>query len=53
VDWYNKGRCHESLDTKRYLQTKEEAFWRRLPEENIIGSFYRNFEGEINMKCVA
>jgi len=37
VDWYNKRRYHESLDTKRYLQT---------PEESILGNFYRNLEGE-------
>jgi putative transposase len=50
VDWYNKRRYHESLDTKRYLQTPEEAFWSRLPEESILGNFYRNLEGEINVE---
>ena len=50
VDWYNKRRYHESLDAKRYLQTPEEAFWRRLPEESILGNFYKNLEGEINVE---
>jgi transposase InsO family protein len=46
VSWYNKRRYHESSDTKRYLQKPEEAFWRRLPEESILGNFYKNLEGE-------
>ncbi len=37
VDWYNNVRFHESLDTKWYLQTPEEAFWGRLPEEVKVG----------------
>jgi len=50
VEWYNKRSYYESLDTKHYLQTPEEAFWSRLPEESILGNFYRNFEGEINVE---
>ncbi|MGC8619497.1 MAG: IS481 family transposase, partial [Thermoplasmata archaeon] len=41
VEWYNKVRYHESLDTDYYLQTPEEAFWSRLPEESKLGNFYR------------
>ena len=31
VYWYNNVRFHESLNTKHYLQTPEDAFWSRLP----------------------
>jgi transposase InsO family protein len=41
VEWYNKVRYHESLDTDYYLQRPEEAFWSRLPEESKLGNFYR------------
>ncbi|MDP8011528.1 MAG: hypothetical protein ACP5JU_04130 [Minisyncoccia bacterium] len=41
MEWYNKVRYHESLDTDYYLQTPEEAFWSRLPEESKLGNFYR------------
>jgi len=37
VYWYNNVRFHESLDTKRYLQTPEDAFWSRLPIEVRVG----------------
>jgi len=50
VDWYNKGRYLESLDKKSYLQTPEEAFWGKLPEENIQGNFNRNFGGKLIME---
>ncbi|MHC1587457.1 MAG: hypothetical protein ACXQTX_03135, partial [Candidatus Syntropharchaeia archaeon] len=30
-------RFHESLDTKHYLQTPEDAFWSRLPVEARLG----------------
>ncbi|MEA3488577.1 MAG: hypothetical protein U9R10_04920 [Euryarchaeota archaeon] len=33
IEWYNTVATHESLDTKWYLQTPEEAFWGRLPVE--------------------
>ncbi|MGC9176707.1 MAG: DDE-type integrase/transposase/recombinase, partial [Thermoplasmata archaeon] len=41
VEWYNKVRYHESLDTDYYLQTPVEAFWSRLPEESKLGNFYK------------
>jgi putative transposase len=41
VNWYNRVRYHESLDTDYYLQTPEEAFWSRLPEESKLGNFYK------------
>jgi len=50
LDNINAKLQHESLDAKRYLQRPEEAFWRRLPEESILGNFYRNLEGEINVE---
>jgi len=37
VYWYNNLRFHESLDTKHYLQTPEDAFWSRLPVEVRVG----------------
>ena len=37
IEWYNTVRPHESLDTKWYLQTPEEAFWGRLPVEVRVG----------------
>ena len=41
-DCYNRYRddfdgFHESLDTKHYLQTPEDAFWSRLPVEARLG----------------
>ena len=33
LDWYNSTRYHESLDEKHYLQTPEDAFWSRMPQE--------------------
>jgi len=37
VYWYNNVRFHESLDTKYYLQTPEDAFWSKLPLEVRVG----------------
>jgi len=36
IRWYNEIRPHESLNWKR-LETPHEAFWRKMPEENILG----------------
>ena len=41
--WYNHIRPHESLDTKWYIQTPDQAFWSRLPSENILGLAARTF----------
>jgi len=39
--WYNTVRFHESLDTKWGISTPEEAFWRKLPPECLLGLFLR------------
>jgi putative transposase len=48
VNWYNKVRFHESLDTKWYLQTPDIAFWSRLPEGCKLGMFLNRMETELN-----
>ncbi len=48
IEWYNTIRYHQSLDTKYYLQTPEDAFWSRLPEESKLRMFYALVEGEKN-----
>ncbi len=50
VNWYNTTRFHESLDTKHYLQTPEDAFWSRLPEGCKLNIFLKRMEAEINVK---
>jgi len=44
VYWYNDVRFHESLDTKHYLQTPEDAFWSRLPVEARLGVVFKLFD---------
>ena len=44
VYWYNDVRFHESLDTKHYLQTPEDAFWSRLPVEARLGVAFKLFD---------
>jgi len=44
VYWYNNIRFHESLDTKHYLQTPEDAFWSRLPVEARLGVAFKLFD---------
>ena len=44
VYWYNNVRFHESLDTKHYLQTPEDAFWSRLPVEARLGVAFKLFD---------
>ena len=44
VYWYNNVRFHESLDTKWYLQTPEDAFWSRLPVEVRVGLAAKLFD---------
>jgi len=44
VYWYNNVRFHESLDTKWYLQTPEDAFWSRLPVEARLGVAFKLFD---------
>jgi putative transposase len=41
VKWYNTVRYHESLDTKHYLQTPEDAFWSRLPDGCKLNVFLK------------
>ena len=48
VNWYNKVRFHEALDTKWYLQTPDNAFWSRLPEGCKLGMFLNRMETELN-----
>jgi len=38
IDWYNNIRFHESLDTKRYLQTPEDAFLEEVADRSDIWS---------------
>jgi putative transposase len=40
--WYNDVRPHESLK-KEYLETPGQAFWRKLPPENLLGVACRLF----------
>ncbi len=47
VNWYNKVRFHESLDTKWYLQTPDMAFWAKLPEGCKLGLFLKCMETEL------
>jgi hypothetical protein len=44
VKWYNTVRYHESLDTKHYLQTPEDAFWSRLPDGCKLNVFLKRME---------
>jgi putative transposase len=44
IYWYNNVRFHESLDTKHYLQTPEDAFWSRLPVEVRVGLAAKLFD---------
>jgi len=44
VYWYNNVRFHESLDTKRYLQPPEDAFWSGLPVEVRVGLAAKLFD---------
>ena len=45
-----KGDIMKAQIKKSYLQTPEEAFWGKLPEENIQGNFNRNFGGKLIME---
>lgn len=47
VKWYNTVRYHESLDTKHYLQTPEDAFWARLPDGCKLNIFFKRMEVEV------
>jgi len=44
VKWHNTVRYHESLDTKHYLQTPEDAFWSRLPDGCKLNVFLKRME---------
>jgi transposase InsO family protein len=46
--WYNSVRYHESLDEKHYLQTPEDAFWSRLPDECKLNQFFSRMERDFN-----
>ena len=48
VNWYNTVRFHESLDTKHYLQTPDDAFLSRLPQACILNLFLKLVEDEFN-----
>lgn len=47
VNWYNTVRFHESLDTKHYLQTPDEAFLSRLPQACMLNLFLKLMEPEL------
>lgn len=47
VKWYNTIRFHESLDSKHYIQTPEDAFWSRLPTGCKLNVFLNRMEAEI------
>jgi len=46
--WYNSIRYHESLDEKHYLQTPEDAFGSRLPDECKLNQFLLRMERDFN-----
>lgn len=48
LDWYNSTRYHESLDEKHYLQTPEDAFWSRMPQECNLNQFLLRMERDFN-----
>lgn len=48
LDWYNSIRYHESLDEKHYLQTPEDAFWKRMPDECKLNQFLLRMEKDFN-----
>jgi transposase InsO family protein len=48
LNWYNSTRYHESLDEKHYLQTPEDAFWSRTPEECKLNLFLSRMGRDIN-----
>lgn len=48
VNWYNTVRYHESLDTKHYLQTPDDAFISRLPQACMLNMFLKRMEPELN-----
>jgi putative transposase len=48
LDWYNSIRYHESLDEKHYLQTPEDAFWSRMPDECKLNQFLLRMESDFN-----
>ena len=50
LDWYNSTRYHESLDGKHYLQTPEDAFWSRMPDECKLNQFLLRMERDFNAK---
>ena len=47
VKWYNTVRYHESLDTKHYLQTPEDAFWSRLPDGSKLNVSFKRMDAEL------
>ena len=48
LNWYNSTRYHESLDEKHYLQTPEDAFWSRLPDECKLNLFLSRMGRDFN-----
>lgn len=48
LNWYNSTRYHESLDEKHYLQTPEDAFWSRMPDECKLNQFILRMERDFN-----
>lgn len=49
VKWHNTVRFHESLDSKLYLQTPNDAFWSRLPEGCKLNIFLKRMEADMNV----
>jgi|GEM_PF-4686104 len=48
LNLYNSTRYHESLDEKHLLQTPEDAFWSRLPDECKLNLFLSRMERNFN-----
>jgi len=44
ANWYNTVRYHESLDTKYYLRTPENAFWSRLPDGSKLNILLKRMD---------
>jgi transposase InsO family protein len=49
LSWYNSVRYHESLDKKHYLQTPEDAFWLRMPDECKLNQFLIRMARDFNV----
>ena len=37
MKWYNEVKSHLSLEFNGRIETPEQAFWRKLPPEKLLG----------------